>query len=558
MPSGGAGKAFDDARGSVSLYVDSFDDARADVDSLIEKQAELSRTISQRWQDAASDSAVLHAWSDVIGELSGRSDLTAGEVEKLKTAVERFNELAGTSYTVAQDAAGAYQVMGDNAVVAADDIAKMVDNMKLQAIADVYAENLRDLVEQQVEAQKVQKQAADDVADAQKRLQEAKDSGDWVAEGMARGELDGPNGLIAKCDRATEAVDSVGRSIDVTCNSMAAFNSATSEGATKLERYIVSNAGLLESFAEAEVDIGGFARQLTDAGMSVEQFQGLTSEQLSQLVSCFSSSSDDMVAALQTFSAQLAESGDTEMAEMVANYAAHLQEMRSQTDANMGEVVATADESMGQAADSAGENADEMMDEWSGGIEEGEGDVESAVGSVVDSAESAMSDYDTHSIGYDFSAGFAQGISDGASLAVNAAAKEARDAVAAARSEARICSPSKVMRGIGSYFSQGFALGIGDGAADVEREARRMASLASRHAARAASVSGDHASYRAALPGGRAQSLSKADLYDAMSAAVKSAGEPVFELNVDGRRLTGAIAGHMESALGAMSVRSYR
>lgn len=52
--------------------------------------------------------------------------------------------------------------------------------------------------------------------------------------------------------------------------------------------------------------------------------------------------------------------------------------------------------------------------------------------------------------------------------------------------------------------------------------------------------------------------LTKAGVYDAILAARSSEPEPTFVLEVDGRRLTGAIAGHVERELGAMSVRRAR
>lgn len=62
--------------------------------------------------------------------------------------------------------------------------------------------------------------------------------------------------------------------------------------------------------------------------------------------------------------------------------------------------------------------------------------------------------------GHSMSEGMANGITGGASLAVEAARQMARDAVNAAKNEAQINSPSKVMTKVGEGYPEGTALGI--------------------------------------------------------------------------------------------------
>lgn len=62
--------------------------------------------------------------------------------------------------------------------------------------------------------------------------------------------------------------------------------------------------------------------------------------------------------------------------------------------------------------------------------------------------------------GYNMALGLAQGIAAGRSDAVNAARDVAAAAVTAAKEEAVIQSPSKVMKRIGRYFTEGLAIGI--------------------------------------------------------------------------------------------------
>ena len=72
-------------------------------------------------------------------------------------------------------------------------------------------------------------------------------------------------------------------------------------------------------------------------------------------------------------------------------------------------------------------------------------------------------------------AGLSIGISNGASSAISAAAKMAADAVAAAKKEAGINSPSRVFYEIGDYIVQGLTNGIDDNAKMAIQSSRNMA-----------------------------------------------------------------------------------
>lgn len=557
----GAPEAFSKAYDGVGEFSVACEESAASVDELIRKQAELADTISKRWSEAASDSALVESYAKVIYELGDRSDLTAQEVERLKLAVEAFNDEAGTSYAVAQDAEGAYRVMSDGAAVAKESVSELVRSMQLAARTEVLTESYKDLFKQNAEALEAQ-------AAAQQRLNEARAAYDeYASKGWSEKnpleqlEIDrGLHEAQRELEQANGLVESSAAALYELEDQLVALNQATAAGATEWQRYAAQNTYLASALAGVGLGLVDFADAMDQAGVSTELFQNLTNEQISLLVAAYADGTGDMIATLQDFSAQLAESGQTETAAMVDGYVAQLQEMAAQTVDQTAQAVENLEGGLqegvgpaGEAGSDSGEAYDEGFGEWGDDVyETGSGLSDAGVEGLGSGTEGA------YQVGYNFSAGFAEGISSGRSLAVNAAAEVARSAVASAKAEGQVRSPSRVMRSIGGYFSQGFALGVRDGAGDVAREAARMARAAESHASAAASVSGDHGTYRAAAARGAAPSLTKADLYDAVSAAVKSAGEPVFELNVDGRRLTGAIAGHMESALGAMSVRSYR
>ena len=104
---------------------------------------------------------------------------------------------------------------------------------------------------------------------------------------------------------------------------------------------------------------------------------------------------------------------------------------------------------------------------------------DAAVGSA-DTASKNVADHfssangDAWWAGYNMAAGMAQGISSGRSLAVSAAISVARDAINAAKAEADIHSPSRVMEEAGEFFTEGWAIGIGNKTRMAIESARKM------------------------------------------------------------------------------------
>lgn len=116
---------------------------------------------------------------------------------------------------------------------------------------------------------------------------------------------------------------------------------------------------------------------------------------------------------------------------------------------------------------------------FSSGIDGGRGVAVGAAGTaskhVADHFSS--SNGDAWWAGYNMSAGLAQGIYGGRSLAVNAAASIARDAINAAKKEADINSPSREMEVAGEFFTEGWAVGIENNAQLAINAAKNMVGM---------------------------------------------------------------------------------
>ena len=134
----------------------------ADVDGLIEKQAQLADTISERNTDARASIAMLEAAKDTIDQYANATGLTAEEQGKLQAAIALVNDECGTQYTVTDAVNGVIQDEAGNIVKTTDAIDEYIDKKKEQIRLEAITENLKDLYKQQYEAQQTLNDATEE------------------------------------------------------------------------------------------------------------------------------------------------------------------------------------------------------------------------------------------------------------------------------------------------------------------------------------------------------------------------------------------------------------
>lgn len=114
------------------------------------------------------------------------------------------------------------------------------------------------------------------------------------------------------------------------------------------------------------------------------------------------------------------------------------------------------------------------------GIRMGSGMVTSATSMLVSNVRigaSSLNSYTLYTSGYNVSIGLANGIRAGRSSVINAVANMCRSAVAQARRELRINSPSKVFEQLGSYTAEGFGVGYEKKIDDVNKMIRNSVEI---------------------------------------------------------------------------------
>lgn len=268
---------------------------------------------------------------------------------------------------------------------------------------------------------------------------------------------------------------------------------------------------------------------------------------------------------VRSATAGLVEGVDYETGQMPGKVADNTEEagnaLVAGIDAAQGSVASSADAVSKLAADrmsSASKDAwwaghNMAADSFKSGVDGGRGQ---AVG-AADAASKLVADHfssangDAWWAGRNMSAGFAKGISDGGSIAVEAAASVARDAINAAKAEADIHSPSRVMEEAGEFFTEGWAIGIGNKTRMAIESVRKMVDSTILAVPASAGIGSVKMSALAKTPASsgavnvtveQSGGITEEGVYNAMAAAIAAAGGREVSVYVDGKKLASSIA----------------
>lgn len=559
-------------------------EARDAVDALAQSQANLASEIAGRHDGLEADASMLNYWGGVIGDLAGRSDLTAEEVERLKLAVEEVNDACGTAYSV-ESMDGVFQVVSDGAAVAKESVLDLIETMKQQAAFEVYKEDYKDSIKAQLEAQKAYDEVLAARDEAVSRMASSKESGDWLGEIGAYSEMVGLNKALEESkellDAATEAMV---RSEESYISSGTAIAGTTGN----VEAYVAANAVLYDALQQAGISVGEFAAALEQTGIdtaslgavTAEQAQavasswdgtaasivqalvgatGASEEQLAALSSAISSQGEGALAELSELAVGLEESGNTAAASYVRAFAetmaANAPDTSAAAQANVDEAQAVAEAGEEPFAQEGGEYGEGYVDELSD-WEDDAGAAADEIGAAADSGAASWND-EAYATGAAYGQGYVNGMLSTLPAVRSAASQLGYAAVESTRAAGEVHSPSRVMRRTGRQFGMGHVLGLRDMERDVELEARRYAEITARHASMASSVSGDHGG---SVSAARAYpQLTQAQVFDAVSAALAGAGvERGVGVYIDGRELARSQARLNDTQLGRIEARRRR
>lgn len=440
------------------------------INDLIEAHGNMAQEIADTVSSTADQVNLVQHYADVLGELGGKSGLTQDQVADLKVAVEGFNEACGTNYEVVQNSSGSYQIMADNAAVAADEIANVARNVQLAAQAQAIASSLESMYAQDAEDAAALAEQTKRVADAKAQYVEAQkkaSEGDIVAQQSLDGLLDNYEQEKQKLNELKSVTDSQTDAEAKLEDQQRMIQQAMEEGASANLTFAATNATLRAALAEASGSSLDFISACDNMGISLEN---IDPDVLSELAVSWDGDISQMIAKADELGIEVPESfrsaatqsqqAGTDVATSLAN---GLSSGSVSVDAatKVLQAYASGDYSaVMQAANDAGISIPEAL---SSGISMGAYSPSAATSRMMSLVALKLSGGDVEAaaqmLGGDIDAGLAEGIRNG-TLSESEAETLGQETIDKAKEALDSHSPSQEFAQIGSDVDAGLAEGI--------------------------------------------------------------------------------------------------
>ena len=207
----GAGKSYEQSAGGI-------DTMRHASEETLRSLKELNDQLKSDMDEQTASERTLDNYIDTIEELGNKGSLTAYEQEKLKLAVEGYNEITGDSITVTDEQTGALSR-------STEEIKKNAEAWKERARAEAYSDYAKEYYKDQAKAEVKLAEAKSQLTEAQKNYNKAvadqrnaSMSGDKDAEREAASRAgqyaEQISNLTSSIDEYTEAKDRAAQSGD--------------------------------------------------------------------------------------------------------------------------------------------------------------------------------------------------------------------------------------------------------------------------------------------------------------------------------------------------------
>lgn len=446
-------------KADISGFASEAQDAKADVDDLVDSLCEMTDAMTERHSQAATEVATLGAYGDIIQDLAGKAGLSAEEEAKLQLAVEKVNEACGTSYELSGSAADGYQIMADGASVAKDEIARLIDAQKAQIQMEALHSDYSDILGKQEEAARTLAAADNELAAAKKDLAE---KSEYLSGDVLVNEIGAYNAAQAKYDAAKDSVDALAAAeADVTFQ-MGMQQSVMDGTADAYSRFLTSSASLRAGVAESGQSMESFQEHLRQTGASVETLSALNEDELARMGVAYDGTVGSITASLYEFATNSSVAGQQAAQWLSEGFSPGAQEVINSATSMTG--MTTAQFMM--LAQSAGAQGEEAVTALANSLINGSGQGGEAASQMMAAVALSMTGGDVAAAsriaGDDAVQGLVNGLTDGQGLPAEAAGQMGADLLDKVRATLGIASPSTEMIAIGAFLNEGLAQGISE------------------------------------------------------------------------------------------------
>ena len=275
------------ATGSIDGMGDAIGALQPDVEGTLQSMAKLNESTSELLGETLADSARLDQYTSIIGDLAGKSGLSATEQYRLAEAVKGYNSIVGTQYSVVDAANGV--IADQNGVIQTntDEINENASAWKNRAYAQALSDTAGKYMQEEIESAYELSAAQEQLNDTTKRRDELQKRIDGTSDKTTQHYR----------DMVTELTDLNAQIDEQTANvqDLATVNAQASQTASDFSAMAELQSAAFGTLGDGATD---FVNQLATTGISLTDFASLSDEQLQTLMTSWDGTSESITTAL--------------------------------------------------------------------------------------------------------------------------------------------------------------------------------------------------------------------------------------------------------------------
>lgn len=476
----------EDSAPKVEDYTGALKNVADASNNIIDAGASLADSLNETWSSYYDGEAKVSAYVDTIDNLTSKQKLTADEQEKLKLAVEGYNDKTGDSVKITNAAKGELSKTTEKIKQNAE---AWRDNAKAQALQAAAQSTYQTLIEQQQE-----------LATARENLAKATKAYDDAYKANPTQDM---TPYIEAINQAKGAYNSAQDAVNETNTTLEKYNSQLNEGEKSLLNYISTNSQWTEAIkgsgidtqalatdlenlglkqddvanmsaedmgaiinaysklAESGINVSDVSNSLSDLGIKQENLANLTPTQLAQLVSSYDGTTSSVLSVMQGFADQTGDKG----LQAALNWYSGLDENSRKAVDSLADTTGLSLEELQAFADSTdaeGVKAIDMFAQALGDPEnKSETEIQDLLAAVALKLKDGNVDEAAKMVGKDTVAGLKEGLGGDKSEATNAATSLGDGVIDFLNNALGVASPSWKAREAGEWTKQGLAEGLG-------------------------------------------------------------------------------------------------
>lgn len=266
----GLGASAESTAGKLRNYSRAAEDAA-------KKGAELAERMGETFSGAQSDAALAQHYADVINELAGNCNGSSEKFYRLKEAVEKYNEITGSSYAVTDEFSGRINAQTGELDANTEAFKRNVYAKAASSMAEESAKHeielemdlagVRDQLSSKTdELTRVNEKLADGSARSASEIEALSQQADQLARDMD-GLKKNEESLTAQRDAAKEATDRL-------LGKQAEYAQQADEEAARVSELAASTAGYAQALEQAGEGSDAFANLAQGLGVEVDDLAG--------------------------------------------------------------------------------------------------------------------------------------------------------------------------------------------------------------------------------------------------------------------------------------------